>query len=210
MANTKTSLFQKLIKNPQIMKIAEQMYDSMGKEADLNFLKSNYIDKLPKDFGHVGIVDGYNTYVKDPKNYLFESYKGPVLLQESKTKGHYIPNSFDSLNAGEGITTKQLGSLALGAAKVHPFKTAGLIGLGAGNIGGLMDNNKFGGQLAGLGLGGLGALSLASGNPYMAAMLTMGGGELGALFDKLRARKELEEQQGYPNAGNPIAMMNRR
>jgi hypothetical protein len=63
--------------------------------------------------------------------------------------------------------------------------------------------------LAGLGLGGLGAYALAQGNPYLAAMMTMGGGSLGALFDKLRARKELEEQQGYANAGNPFAMTQR-
>lgn len=85
-------------------------------------------------------------------------------------------------------------SLALGAAKNHPFKTAGLIGLGAGNIGGLTDNDKFAGQIGGLGLGGLGAAAFAS-NPYTAALMTMGGGQLGALFDKLRARKEQEQAQ---------------
>ena len=108
-----------------------------------------------------------------------------------------------------GVSIPQLGSLALGAAKAHPFKTAGLVGLGAGNIGGLTDNDKFGGQLGGLALGGFGSY-LAKANPYAAAMMTMGGGALGSLFDKLRAKKELEEQQGYANAGNPIAMMNRR
>lgn len=84
----------------------------------------------------------------------------------------------------------------LGAAKAHPFKTAGLVGLGAGNIGGLMDNNKFGGQLGGLALGGLGSY-LAGASPYTAAMMTMGGGALGSLFDKLRAKKEQQNQQPY-------------
>ena len=179
MANTKTSLFQRLMKNPQIMKIAEQMFNSMEKEGQLAFAQN-----AGKNMG-----------------ILNSTGKGLALGK----KGF-----MGAMNTQGGINASQLGSLALGAAKYHPFKTAGLIGLGAGNGGGLMDNNKFGGQLAGLGLGGLGALSLASGNPYMAAMLTMGGGELGALFDKLRARKELEEQQGYPNAGNPIAMINRK
>lgn len=95
-----------------------------------------------------------------------------------------------------GVTAGQLGSLALGAAKAHPFKTAGLIGLGAGNIGGLTDNDKFGGQLGGLALGGLGSY-LADANPYTAAIMTMGGGQLGSLFDKLRARKEQEQAQPY-------------
>lgn len=98
-----------------------------------------------------------------------------------------------------------------GTASVHhPFKTAGLVGAAAGNIGGLTDNDKFGGQLGGLALGGLGAATLASGNPYAAAMMVMGGGNIGALFDKLRARKEMEQAQGYQNAGNPIAMLGRR
>ena len=101
----------------------------------------------------------------------------------------------------EPVGLKQLAPLALNAAKAHPFKTAGLVGLGAGNIGGLMDNDKFGGQLAGLGLGGLGASALASGNPYLQAMLTMGGGELGSLFDKLRAQKEQEQAQLQPYYG---------
>ena len=96
----------------------------------------------------------------------------------------------------DGVTGKQLGGLALGAVKEHPFKTAGLVGLGAGNIGGLMDNNKFGGQLGGLALGGIGSY-LAGANPYTAAMMTMGGGELGALFDKLRAKREQQNQQPY-------------
>lgn len=121
-----------------------------------------------------------------------------------------IPANFDdAVESQKGITGSQLGSLALGATKSHPFKAIGLLGTGAANIGGLMDNDKFGGQLAGLGLGGLGAYALADGNPYTAAMMTLGGGTLGTLFDKLRAKKEQEQAQGIPNAGNPIAMMNR-
>ena len=106
-----------------------------------------------------------------------------------------VPMNLDTaLGDQGGISLPQMGSLALGAAKQHPFKTAGLVGLGAGNIGGLTDNNKFGGQLGGLALGGLGSY-LAGVNPYTAAMLTMGGGELGALFDKLRAKREQEQSQ---------------
>lgn len=95
-----------------------------------------------------------------------------------------------------GVSMSQLAKLAAQSARLHPFKTAGLVGLGAGNIGGLMDNNKFGGQLGGLALGGLGSY-LAGANPYTAAMLTMGGGELGALFDKLRAKREQPQQPLY-------------
>ena len=174
MANAKAGLFQKLMKNPQVMQMAEQMYNSMGSDAQADMLQ-----KFAQPSGIEGVGDIVPTNI------------GAALGEQG------------------GINAGQLGSLALGAAKAHPFKTAGLVGLGAGNIGGLTDNDKFGGQLAGLGLGGLGAYALASGNPYMAAMMTMGGGELGALFDKLRAKKEQEQAQGIPNAGNPIAMLGR-
>ena len=192
MADTKTSLFQKLMNNPQVRKIAEQMFNSMGKEDQIKFVQRPNISAALHIPGS-----------EDSLSWLQEKNQGNIATQALAGSGPAVTGDMGG-NFGD------LGALALGAAKNHPFKTAGLVGLGAGSVGGLMDNNKFGGQLAGLGLGGLGALSLASGNPYMAAMLTMGGGELGALFDKLRARKELEEKQGYPNAGNPIATMNRR
>ena len=99
----------------------------------------------------------------------------------------------ETQDLSQGVSFPQLGSLALGAAKEHPFKTAGLIGLGAGNLGGLTDNNRFGGQLGGLALGGLGSYLMGA-NPYTAAMLTMGGGQLGALFDKLRSKREQPQQ----------------
>lgn len=110
-----------------------------------------------------------------------------------------------------GVSMGQLGKLGVGAIKSHPLQAAGLGMLGAGNIGGLMDNDKFGGQIGGLALGGLGSVLAEDAlGPYGKLMLTLGGGQLGALFDKLRARKEMEQAQGYPNAGNPVAMMNRR
>ena len=116
-----------------------------------------------------------------------------ALQQAMQPKMDEITNLQDISN---GVSLQQLGKLGLNTAKRHPFKTAGLIGLGAGNIGGLMDNNKFGGQLGGLALGGIGSY-LAGVSPYTAAMMTMGGGELGALFDKLRAKREQQNQQPY-------------
>lgn len=106
-----------------------------------------------------------------------------------------VPSSIDAaLGDQGGVTAGQLGKLALGAAHEHPIKTMGLAGLGLGNVAGLADNDKLGGQLGGLALGGLGAHYLAK-NPYAAAMMTMGGGQLGALFDKLRAKREGQRKQ---------------
>lgn len=175
MADAKASIFQKMMKNPKIMQMAEQMFNSMNQNGQLGFAKG--------------------------------AGQGMGLMNEAG--GLELPEGgFNAaMQAQGGVNASQLGSLALGAAKAHPFKTAGLVGLGAGNIGGLMDNDKFGGQLGGLALGGLGAATMMSGNPYGAAMMTLGGGELGALFDKLRAKKAQEEAMGIPNAGNPIAGM---
>ena len=97
-----------------------------------------------------------------------------------------------------GVSLPQLGRLAVGAASEHPFKTAGLVGLGMGNLGGLTDNNRFGGQIGGLALGGLGSYMAGDAlGPYGKLMLTLGGGQLGSLFDKLRAKKEQQPQQYY-------------
>lgn len=106
------------------------------------------------------------------------------------------------VNSG-GARARDLGTLAMTAAKNHPVAAAGLAGLGMGNVNGLLDNDKFGGQLLGgaLGAGAAGLGGLWSGsegvaaNPVLATAITMGGGELGALFDKLRAKKEAESQQ---------------
>lgn len=88
-------------------------------------------------------------------------------------------------------TGADLGTVAKTFIKQHPFQTAGLAGLGLANLGGLTDNDKFGGQLIGTGLGGLASTMAAS--PMTKAMLTMGGGTLGSLFDKLLAQREQEE-----------------
>lgn len=184
MANQISGLFQKLMQNPQVMRMANQMYNSMSGQGQGDFLQKA----------------GFLT--DDIRNTLASQAGSPVDFSKQNLAEALAEN-------GQSLSAGNLGSLALGAAKAHPFKTAGLVGLGAGNIGGLTDNDKFGGQLGGLALGGLGAATLASGNPYLQAAMTMGGGELGALFDKLRARKELEEQQGIPNAGSSFATMQR-
>lgn len=91
----------------------------------------------------------------------------------------------------DGVTLSQLGGLAGGAIQAHPIKSLALAGSAAGNIGGLFDDNKIGGQLGGAVLGGLAGNALGF-NPAMSAMA---GGNLGTLFDKLRTQKELEKQQ---------------
>lgn len=98
----------------------------------------------------------------------------------------------DITSPDHAATGSDLGFLAKTYVGQHPFQTAGLAGLGLTNLGGLTDNDKFGGQLAGLGLGGLVAHNLIE-NPMLKAAVAMGGGTLGSLFDKLRAKKEQED-----------------
>ena len=125
-----------------------------------------------------------------------KKYNNDLLIKLAQT----LSGAQGGMSAGtnpyaEGVSLGELGKLGMGAAKAHPFKTAGLVGLGAGNIGGLTDNDKFGGQLGGLALGGLGSYLMGA-NPYTALAMTLGGGELGSLFDKLRAKKEQPQYYG--------------
>jgi len=174
MADAKKSIFNKALGFQPTGDILRQMYASLSPEARIAYLNR---PNMLKSLNMENVTEDIPDFLGTPE--MIKSGGVPQL------------SSPDLGSAGD------LGALALGSAKAHPFKTMGLIGSAAGNIGGLTDNDKFGGQLAGLGLGGLGAYALAQGNPYMAAMMTMGGGNLGALFDKLRARKEQEQAQPY-------------
>lgn len=84
--------------------------------------------------------------------------------------------------------------------KAHPGAAIGTGLNAAGNVAGLLDNDKLLGQGAGAALGYFAPqlLGLALGKPIAAsplirANLAMGGGNLGALFDNLRAKKEEEQ-----------------
>lgn len=94
-------------------------------------------------------------------------------------------------NTGNGVTLGQLGQLGMGAVRANPLKSLALAGSVAGNIGGLTDDDKFGGQLGGAALAGLAGRAMGF-NPLISASV---GGNIGTLFDKLRAQKEAEQAQ---------------
>lgn len=78
--------------------------------------------------------------------------------------------------------------------KTHPIAS---LATGAGalaNVGGLMDNDKLGGQLIGGLLGGLGGHFLGGGG-LSTLQAGLAGGALGSLFDKLRAKRESQSKQ---------------
>jgi hypothetical protein len=86
----------------------------------------------------------------------------------------------------------------MGAIGRHPLRALGTtIGVGS-NIAGIFDNKKFLGQGVGLGLGAAAGYILPKFTglgPYGALNLTLAGGALGSLFDKLRAKREQEKEQ---------------
>lgn len=131
-------------------------------------LTKRTVEKFGKDWTKNNMAKAWNTK---------QAELGKTL--EGITNEGYVPTGAD------------LGTVAKTYIGQHPFQTAGLAGLGLANLGGLTDNDQFGGQLIGAGLGGL--ASTMTGNPMLKAAITMGGGTLGSLFDKLRAQKEQEE-----------------
>lgn len=103
------------------------------------------------------------------------------------------------VDLGNGQTGNALKNTmgALGAnIQAHPVQAAGLGVLGATNIAGLVDDDKIGGQLVGT-LGGGALAHFLPVSPVAKLAIGMGGGTLGSLFDKLRAKKEAEQQAMY-------------
>lgn len=112
----------------------------------------------------------------------------------------FATNPFKTkVDLGDGITGNSL-KHTLGMigsnVKTHPYLSAGIGAMGAANIAGLVDDNKIGGQLVG-GLAGGVIPAMMGANPMTAIALGLGGGTLGSLFDKLRAKKEAEQQTMY-------------
>ena len=88
---------------------------------------------------------------------------------------------------------------AMSYVKAHPKLATGTALNAAGNLAGLTDNDKIVGQLVG-GIGGAvlpGVLGMGLG-PLGIANTAMLGGNLGALFDKLRAKREQEAATQLP------------
>lgn len=110
---------------------------------------------------------------------------------DAVTAGNKAASQAALAETGKGVTLGQLGKLGVGAVKANPLKSLALAGSVAGNIGGLTDDDKFGGQLGGAALAGLAGRAMGF-NPLIAASV---GGNIGTLFDKLRAQKEAEQIQ---------------
>lgn len=100
------------------------------------------------------------------------------------------------------MTLKELFGKGWGIVKAHPGAAIGTGLLGASNLAGLTDNDKFLGQAAGaaLGVAAPKLIQMATGIPVDIGTLgrvnlAMGGGAMGSLFDTLRAKKADERAQ---------------
>jgi hypothetical protein len=169
-----------------LSKIFQRLYN--------NEVSQDYMAKMASEYGD------------DVGNFLRGGVEKPLSFTKPKDP---IQTSVDGkLFTGSNAGTT--GRLLWENIKAHPFKSAG-IGLGtAANVAGLFDNDKIGGQLVGGGLGALAGVKLLPmlmGGPATIPNVTLaalGGGTLGSLFDKLRAKKAEEEaaMAQYASQGN--------
>lgn len=184
----------KKINNAAIMKLAQWLKSNNAspiKQAmsktfgpDIKFKDGRQeISNMDKYFNTNKLKKGVQVDLENPSEFLNEN--------AAKTYNDTYKRAMDTQNLDNGVTLGQLGKLGLGAASAHPFLAgAGALTTGM-NIAGLTDNDKFGGQLGGAALGGLGSY-LAGLNPGYAYLATTAGGALGSLFDKLREKREQE------------------
>ena len=172
--------------NPKLLELAKYLISEQGNPGEIAARKVGATPIMGSD----GTFGGFNWGDVTPSD--------AQLANAEKI----LKNTTQMQDISNGVSPMQLGQLGLGAMGRHPLKAIALGSSIAGNLGGLTDNDKMGGQIGGLALGGLGSYALnAMGvpmNPYTMAMLTSGAGNLGALFDKLRARKEMEQSQPQP------------
>lgn len=167
---------------------------------------AGWLPKLGSKFYNTG---GMKSHLMNEMKLLPEEQWTPETikkLQETMKAGaanplSFTPNRKNVYTLADGstkeVTTRPiqdtLGVLGQNI-KAHPWQFAGT-GLNAvGNIAGLVDNDNFLGQLLGTVGGALaGKLGFKFG-PLGVANMAMGAGNLGALFDVLRSKKEQEEQ----------------
>lgn len=120
--------------------------------------------------------------------------KNGKTLKSTFTPNPILNNAMDTLD-NTPLASGQAGNIVRSAIKSHPFKTAGIVGGGLANIAGLTDNDKVGGQIAGLAGGAILPWLIGASNPSTYVLGSLTGGTLGSLFDKLRQQQEDEYNQ---------------
>jgi hypothetical protein len=154
----------------------------------------------------------YNNLLKDRKSARLElkdiaaakdsagEELGAMFAKHKAAQDAFAQHPFSTkVDLGNGVTgnsLKNTGSMLLKNIQAHPYISAGMGALGAANVAGLVDDNKVGAQLIG-GAAGAALPALFGASPMTTIALGATGGALGSLFDKLRAKKESEQQSMY-------------
>lgn len=188
-------------KLPYGQRLFHQIYDEVPYDWRLSKMDAYFPGTEELGTTNMGILTNPKSTKKARK--AAEGVISDITAKHGSLEDLFAANALKSkLNAPgvEGTTNPlkyNLGAIGQ-AAKAHPLAAAGLGAMGIANIAGLTDDDKIGGQLVG-GLGGGIAANLMGANPITALAVGLGGGTLGSLFDKLRAKKELEQQAMYQN-----------
>lgn len=163
-----------------LQKLADRLYQS---EASKNYMQKQFLG-LPKG-------SNVNDFLNAQNNARLDAFN-------VKPSGTALANGIKTDKFGAS-NLAQTGRLLGANIKAHPWATAGTA-LNAGlNVAGLFDNDKILGQVLGT-AGGIILPRVLKMNfgPLGAANAAMIGGNLGALFDNLRAKRERENAAQLP------------
>ena len=159
-------------------------------DPDATFLQNWYSQMVGASGGDDAFAERAAKYVKGGE------------VPDNILQGAFMDKPFTrKLDIGNGVTGNSLKntlSMTKDAIKANPWASAGLGAMGIANIAGLVDDDKIGGQLVG-GLAGSVIPSLMGASPMATIAWGLGGGTLGSLYDKLRAKKEAEQNVTYPS-----------
>ena len=135
------------------------------------------------------VSDLYSSAAKSP----FSTEK--ISLGDISVKGADGKMASEAVSASPFGTTIGTGLKGIAAHPGAAIGTALNTGMG---LAGVFDNDKFGGQLIGTAAGAvIPALMGMKLNPLVAYNVAMGAGNIGALFDTLRAKKAQEQANPY-------------
>lgn len=172
---------------PFLKRLGYKLYgsDSAANSAFDDYLEAKF-GGLSDDAAFSTISDFYKKASETPFNVgKSEIANLKIPLQDGSVKDAVMSRSPLGRTASTGLEY----------VKAHPGQTLGT-SLNAGlNVAGLLDNDKLLGQAIGAAIGGIGGKALLGFGPLGIANTAMIGGNLGALFDTLRAKKEQEKVQ---------------
>ena len=192
MATTKTTTKpnRKFIQSPKL----NSVFDKLMGGATNEYLQSNkFINdvirsnkiQLPENYLYDAASKSLGT-LDDAGKFVADANQSKLASQISKA----INDKTNLIQTQGGLASGNAGNIIKNTITSHPFKTAGIIGGGIANIAGLTDNDKIGGQIAGLAGGAVLPWLFQAAIPSTYILGSLAGGTLGSLFDKLRQQQE--------------------